>query len=362
MDDQYTYSKAGVNSEKEESSIRGLIEYVKMTWAFPRTGKVKLDIGFFANVIDIGNNIGLAVSADGVGTKILIAQMMDKYDTIGIDCVAMNVNDILCVGARPICMLDYLAVQEPSPRLLSEIGKGLYEGARLSGISIPGGELAQVRDMLKGVRDGHAFDLVGTAIGIVPVDKVIAGADLKDGDIIIGIRSNGIHSNGLTLARKVLFEKAGLKVTDYIDDLGSTIGEELLRPTHIYVKEILEIIDSGINVKSLSHITGDGLLNLPRTIADVSYDIESLPDPHPIFNLIQRLGNISDEEMFSVYNMGIGFCIVVPPSDVNRTMSILKQNGREAFEIGHVVNDGKRQVLIRQKSLVGKGKRFSKQM
>ncbi|MDD5738673.1 MAG: phosphoribosylformylglycinamidine cyclo-ligase [Candidatus Pacebacteria bacterium] len=356
-----TYSKAGVDTEQEESSMSGLINHVKRTWPFSGDiAKVKLDIGFFANVLDIGNGIGLAISADGVGTKILVAQMMDKYDTVGIDCIAMNVNDILCVGARPITMVDYIAVQNADPWLLNEIGKGLYEGAKIANVNIPGGELAQVKDMIRGPREGFGFDLVGMSAGIVPIDKLIVGEDLKDGDVIIGIKSNGIHSNGLTLARKVLLEEAGFSVGKYIDDLGTTLGEELLKPTHIYVKEVLEIIECCKNVKSLIHITSDGFLNLPRVKSNVSYIIDNLPDIPPIFNLIQNLGEVPDEEMFTVYNMGIGFCVIVAPNDVDQVFSILKNNNRQAYKIGYIVGDGKSQVTINPRGLIGSGKRFHK--
>ncbi len=199
-----TYRAAGVDAEREELGLQRLIQRVRQTW--PRgagAGSVKLDIGFFANVIDLGGGVGFAISADGVGTKVLIAQMMGRYDTVGIDCVAMNVNDLLCVGARPISMVDYIALQEPNPDLLDELSKGLCEGARLANISIVGGEIAQLREIVKGYREGLGFDLAGTAIGTVSLDKIIVGQHIEAGDAIIGLESKGIHSNGLTLARRV---------------------------------------------------------------------------------------------------------------------------------------------------------------
>ena len=356
-----TYSKAGVNTEQAEESLSGLINYVKKTWGFSTdVAKVKLDLGYFANVLDVGNGLGIAVSTDGVGTKIVVSQLMNKFDTIGIDCIAMNVNDILCVGARPITMLDYIAVQEPNARLLGEIGKGLYKGAQLANITIPGGELAQVRDMLKSHRENLGFDLVGTAVGIVPTDKIIIGEKLKEGDIIVGIESSGIHSNGLSLARKVLLEDEGLSVDRHIDELGTTLGNELLKPTYIYVREIMDILSAGIDVKALIHITSDGFLNLLRVATDVSYVIEELPDTPPIFTLIQRVGNISDEDMFFIYNMGVGFCIVVPPKNVEQVISIVNKHNKVARQLGHVVSDRKRHVIIKPKNLVGKDKQFYK--
>ena len=195
-----------------------------------------MDIGYFANVIDIGG-IGLAICTDGVGSKSIIAQMMSRYDTIGIDCVAMNVNDAICVGARPISMVDYIAIEKADADILGAIAIGLAEGAKQAGISISGGEISPLKDVMRG------FDLVGMAVGIVPLDRIITGRDLAPGDVIIGLESSGIHSNGLTLARHVFFERAGLSIDHVFPELGTTLGEELLRPTLIYVPEILDIIE-----------------------------------------------------------------------------------------------------------------------
>ncbi|MCK4732043.1 MAG: phosphoribosylformylglycinamidine cyclo-ligase, partial [Methanophagales archaeon] len=229
-----SYEEAGVDTAKAEVALKRLLAHVERSLTF-RTdmGSVKLDMGYYANVIDLGQGIGLAVSTDGVGTKILIAQMMHKYDTIGIDCIAMNVNDVICVGAEPISMLDYIAVCEPEPHLMEEIGKGLVKGAEIANITIPGGELAVVKDMIKGVRKNYEFDLVGTAIGRISLDNVIVGEDIKENDVIIGLSSSGIHSNGLSLARRIFLKTGG--ISDYFDVLERTIGEELLEPTHIYV-------------------------------------------------------------------------------------------------------------------------------
>src|SRR5512134_4042712 len=195
-----TYSSAGVNTVKEEAALAGLLTWVGKTLAFGRH-RPALDFGYFASVLDLGNGTGLALSTDGVGTKLLVAEMLDRYDTVGIDCVAMNVNDLLCIGAEPLAMLDYIAVQEADPQMLEAIGKGLYEGARQANISIPGGEIAQVRELIQGVREGRGFDLAGACVGTVPMDRIIVGQDIRPGDVVIGLRSSGIHSNGLTLAR-----------------------------------------------------------------------------------------------------------------------------------------------------------------
>ena len=354
----FTYKKAGVDAAREEAALQGLLAWVGKTSAFG-SRPVTLDIGYFANVIDLGGGLGLALSTDGVGTKVLVAQMLGQYDTIGIDCVAMNVNDVLCVGAKPICMLDYLAVENPDPKLLEAIGKGLYRGAELAGISIVGGEIAQLKEMVKGVKRGRGFDLVGTCLGEVPIDKIIVGQDIREGDVVLGLSSSGIHSNGLTLARKVLLKKMGLRPESFVGELGRSLGEELLEPTKIYVREILALLEAGLAIKALIHVTGDGLLNLARVKAEVGYIIDHLPEPHPIFSLIQELGQISDAEMFRVFNMGIGFCVVLPEAEVERAMGILQGHCVEAFRLGYTVEDKERKIILRPKGLVGKGKRFA---
>lgn len=356
---ELSYTAAGVDTETEDKGLKNLLIWVKRTITLS-DNPVKLDFGYFANVLDIGNNVGLAISTDGVGTKIIVAQMMDKYDTIGIDCIAMNVNDILCVGAKPISMVDYIAVQNPDPHLLEEMGKGLYEGARIAQISIPAGEISQIREMLKAEKEGYGFDLVGTAVGLVPLDKVIIGQDISEGDTLLGLRSSGIHSNGLTLARKVLFEKGKYKINTYINELGRTLGEELLEATHIYVPEVMEMLKANLKIKALVHITSDGFLNLNRVKADCGYIIDNLPEPQPIFKLIQEIGEISDEEMFKVYNMGIGFCIVVPHSEVAEVFNICKKISIECYKLGYSTKDPERKIIIEERKLIGRDNKFFK--
>ena len=216
-------------------------------------------------------DIGVAISTDGVGTKILVAEQMERFDTIGIDCVAMNVNDVLCVGARPISMVDYIAVQRLSPDFLQQVGIGLMEGARQAGVTIPAGEIAQVPEMIRGVKEGAGFDLVGTCIGVVHPDKINTGREVSPGDIVIGLRSSGVHSNGLTLARKSLLELGGMNLNDFVPALGRTLGEELLEPTRIYVKQVMRLMDEGIAIKAMAHITSDGFMNLARVEAPVGF-------------------------------------------------------------------------------------------
>src|ERR1700751_201020 len=279
--DERLHKTAGVDIDAAEAGLQQIIANIKRTWPAPGSlGAVKLDIGYFANVIDIGG-IGLAICTDGVGSKSIIAHMMKRYDTIGIDCVAMNVNDAICVGARPVSMVDYIAIEKADADILGAIAIGLAEGAKQAGISISGGETAPLKDIVRG------FDLVGTAVGIVPLNRIITGRDLAPGDIVIGIESSGIHSNGLTLARHVFFEQAKLPIGHVFPELGIPLGEELLRPTLIYVPQIMEIIKNIRGIKALINITGDGLLNLPRLDARVGFLIDDLPPAPPIFRIIQ---------------------------------------------------------------------------
>jgi phosphoribosylformylglycinamidine cyclo-ligase len=359
-----TYVDAGVDTDREEEALRRLVQQVRRTWQPSPAGRVVLDIGYFANVIDLGG-LGIAITADGVGTKVLIAQMMNRYDTVGIDCVAMNVNDLLCVGATPVSMVDYLALDDPDPERVDAIAQGLATGAELANISIAGGEMAQLREIITGFTPDVpgspkpiAFDLAGMAIGTVPLDKIIIGQDIQPSDAIIGIESHGIHSNGLSLARKALFKNKGLSIHDMPSPLTSPLGEELLKPTYIYVKEALEILREGIPVKAFIHITSDGFLNLSRIAAPVGYIIEELPWIPPIFPLIQACGDIQNTEMFRVFNMGVGFCMIAQETYVDQIIAIVQSHNKKARRIGYVVSDQEKHVHIKPYHLIGRGKRF----
>lgn len=355
------YAAAGVDTEREEVALHRLVEEIRATWPErPGIGSVKLPVGYFANVVEAGPGLGLALTADGVGTKVLIAQMLGRYDTVGIDCVAMNVNDLLCVGAKPLTMVDYIAIQEPDPDVIEGIARGLREGALLAGISIPGGEIAQVPEIVQGWKPRAGFDLAGSAVGIVPLDRIIIGQEIAAGDAVIGIESSGIHSNGLTLARRVLLVEAGYALSTTPPGFTRTLGEELLTPTSIYVPEILDLLEQALPIKALIHVTSDGLLNLTRVAAKVGYVIERLPPVPPIFSLIQKSGALPPEEMFHVFNMGIGFCVVVQRDAAERAISIIESHGRNAYLLGHAVDDAERRVFIRPADLVGKGKAFVK--
>ena len=347
------YKEAGVDTVEADAGLRRMIKRLKKTWPTSGRGRVLLR-EYFANVIELTPEIGIAICTDGVGSKAIIASMMNKYDTIGIDCVAMNVNDMICVGAQPISLVDYLAIKQADASMQDAIGVGLCEGATMADISISGGETAQLKDIVQG------FDLVGMAVGSVHSDKIISGKDVTPGDVVIGVKSNGVHSNGLTLARKAFFEKdRPFCINHKFDDLTATLGEELLRPTDIYVREAMEILKKVHGVKALINITSDGLLNLARVEAEVGFEIDNLINPHPIFSLIKHYAGVTDGEMFQVFNMGVGFCYVVDPASADQTISILRNYKREAKCIGYATSDLDQKVRIPQRDLIGKHKIFS---
>ena len=345
------YKTSGVDTAEADAGLSRIVARVQKTWPRSGQGRVLLPIGYFANVIEM-DGVGIAICTDGVGSKTIIADMMRKYDTIGIDCVAMNVNDMICVGAKPLSLVDYIAVSHTDAAMLDAVGAGLCEGARMAQVSISGGETSQLKDVVTG------FDLVGMAVGRVALDKIIDGANVRAGDVVIGVRSNGIHSNGLSLARRAFFGEGRYAVDHKFDELSHTLGEELLRPTDIYVPEALEILERVRGIKALANITSDGLLNLTRVAAPVGYEIDHLIEPHPIFALIQQHAKVDDGEMFEVFNMGIGFCYVVDPADEALTLSILEKHGRVAQRIGHAVADPEKIVRIRERNLAGQHKKF----
>ncbi|MGZ7094897.1 MAG: phosphoribosylformylglycinamidine cyclo-ligase [Methanobacterium sp.] len=331
-----TYSESGVDINLEEKTVSALVSEIKKTLSFR---DVMTESGHFAALVKLGNK-AIAMSTDGVGSKILVAKMMNKYDTVGIDCIAMVVNDILCVGAEPIAMVDYLAVEKADPEIASQIGKGLAKGSEMSKIAMIGGETASLPEIVKD------FDLAGTGIGIVDIDKIITGKKIIEGDVLIGIESNGIHSNGLSLARKVFFDKLGLNVNDPLpDDPETTVGEELLRPTAIYVKTILDLINSDIDIHGLAHITGGGVLNLKRLKKGMGYYIDNLPEPYPIFKTIYN-SNVPLEEMYRVFNMNIGFVVILDEEDAQRAIHIIEKH-QKAFKIGHVKADVEENIKVK---------------
>jgi len=356
-----SYRESGVLTN-DELGLARLLKWVSQTDAFRRdkgTGNSELGIGYFANVIDLGRGMGLALTTDGVGTKVLIAEMLGRYDTIGIDCVAMNVNDLICVGAEPVSMLDYIASERVSPNILEAIGQGLHEGARRAGVNIVGGEISQLPELIRGHAPGGGLDLVGMCVGVVPFDKVNIGQAVQPGDVIVGLQSSGIHCNGLTLARKALFDSAGFTHDTHRKELGRTIGEELLEPTLIYVPQILELQAQGLPLKALVNITSEGFLNLTRIRPAVGFRLRNLPKPHPIFQLSQDSSPVRLNDMFLVFNMGIGFCVIVPPDRdvIQRLHDVVRPYGK-SYEIGEVVDDAQRRVYLEDYDLVGHNGRF----
>jgi phosphoribosylformylglycinamidine cyclo-ligase len=310
-----TYAESGVDTVKEEQAIQSLLRGITSK----RKGLGKPLGGHYAGLIDFGD-YALVLCTDGVGSKVKIASDLKKWDTVGIDCIAMNVNDALCVGAEPIAFVDYLAIDDPDPLVTGEIGKGLEEGARLSNISIVGGETASLPEVIKG------FDLAGTCLAFVEKKKIIVGDRIAAGDVIIGLESSGLHSNGYTLARKVI-ERLELSYLDRFPDglyPDKTIGELLLTPTRIYVKEIMALLKK-IDVHGLAHITGGGLKNLPRLKKDVKFVIEDPFVPHPIYSFLQKHGNIDDQEMYQTFNMGLGFVVIVASKNMKEAVSLLNK-------------------------------------
>ena len=308
-----TYSESGVDIDLEAVTVSKLASKLKSTLEYR---DIITDSGHYAALVRLGDK-AIAMSTDGVGSKILIAEMMNKYDTVGIDCIAMVVNDILCVGAEPIALVDYLAVEQPDPERAEEIAEGLVTGAKESRISIIGGETASLPGIIKD------FDLAGTGIGFVDVDKIITGEDIEAGDVLIGIESNGIHSNGYSLARKALFDDAGFSIDDKMPNCDTTIGEELIRPTELYVKPIVALFKEEYDIHGLAHITGGGFTNLRRLKKGVGYDIYDLPEAPEIFKLIYQQ-NVPLEEMYKVFNMGIGFVVITNENEAEKIMETLK--------------------------------------
>ena len=359
-----TYRDAGVDTAGAQTALQPLLDRLRGTWG---RGNVQLDLGHFANVVDLGG-VGVAISTDGVGTKTVVADLLRRYDTVGYDCVAVNVNDVIAVGAEPNAFVDYVAVQRADDAMMDQIGEGLCEGAGAAHVSVVGGETAQLPELLLSHEGGNGFDLAGTCIGTVAPGGAITGSRVEPGQAVIGLRSSGIHCNGLTLARRAFGitleqprESKLMALMAHVDALGCTLGEELLRRSRIYVDDVMGMLKAGLDVRGLAHISGDGLLNLPRLEASVGYVIDSLPEPHPIFHLIQERGGVPDEEMYEVFNMGVGFCVVLPEGEVNAAIDIASANGTDAYRIGHTVPDPDRTVTVPEQRLRGqRGKGFER--
>ena len=319
-----TYAESGVDIHQENRSIEAMKAVLKSRrrgFGAPMT-----EIGHYAGLLDMGS-YALAMTTDGVGSKVLIANAISKWDTVGIDCIAMNVNDLYAIGAEPIAFVDYLAVEKVDPERAAQIAIGLARGAEISNMSIVGGETASLPEIIRG------FDLAGTAIGVVDKDKVVTGEKIRVGDVLVGVPSSGLHSNGYTLARRIIAES---KYT-YFDTMPGgerSIGEELLTPTRIY-PEIVELVKE-CDVHGLAHITGSGLLKL-RRISNLGFEISEPLVPQPVFRFLQEQGGVDDEEMYRTFNMGMGFLVVLDESEAKEACRIMGPGTRI---VGSIVKEG----------------------
>ena len=319
-----TYAESGVDIHQENRSIEAMKAVLKSRrkgFGAPMT-----EIGHYAGLLDMGS-FALAMTTDGVGSKVLIANAISKWDTVGIDCIAMNVNDLYAIGAEPIAFVDYLAVEKVDPERAAQIAVGLARGAEISNMTIVGGETASLPEIIRG------FDLAGTAIGVVDKDKVVTGEKIRVGDVLVGVPSSGLHSNGYTLARRIIAES---KYT-YFDTMPGgerSIGEELLTPTRIY-PEIVELVKE-CDVHGLAHITGSGLLKL-RRISNLGFEISEPLVPQPVFRFLQEQGGVDDEEMYRTFNMGMGFLIALDESEAKEACRIMGPGSRI---VGSIVKEG----------------------
>ncbi|MGE4285820.1 MAG: phosphoribosylformylglycinamidine cyclo-ligase [Phycisphaerae bacterium] len=352
MTDYITYEQSGVNIDANDVMVDKIKESVQATFS-PRVINLH---GGFAGLFSLENkpeysrnysNPVMVACTDGVGTKVMLARDMEKFDSVGQDLVAMSVNDMIVLGAEPLFFLDYLAIDELKPEKVALLVDGIAKACKLAGASLIGGETAE----MPGIYAKDDFDMAGFAVGVVEKDEIIKGDNAKPGDIIIGIASSGVHSNGYSLVRNVCFNKAGLKLTDKIDELsGKMLGEVLLEPTRIYVKPVLAVLEqvkANAELKAMAHITGGGLVgNLPRVLpADCDAVIEKCWDVPEIFTYMQKLGPVEETEMFRVFNMGIGYVLVVAPQAADKTLAVLEEQGEKAWKIGQIAA-GSRKVII----------------
>ena len=330
------YAAAGVDTDQSDRAVDAIVGVLR-TIDTGRPSASVVGSGHYASVLRVADNLGIAMSTDGVGSKLVVAEQADRLETVGIDCVAMNVNDLICVGAEPIAMLDYLAVEQADPEALARIATGLKVGAEAAGVEIPGGELAVLPELIRGHPSPHGFDLCGTAIGTVALDAIVTGADATPGDALLGIPSSGLHSNGYTLARRALLEEGGLELGDQPGVLGgATVADALLEPTVIYVRAVVDLLRSGVPVHGLAHITGGGLRNLLRLNDRVGFAIEEPLDVPAICTLVAERGGIGPAEMWDVFNMGCGFVAVVGEEHADEAAAVLAGHHDGARRIGTI--------------------------
>ena len=339
------YKAAGVDVTAGYQAVELMKKHVSRTTTSGVLDSIGGFGGLFAPDMTGMKKPVLVSGTDGVGTKLKLAMLLDKHDTVGIDCVAMCVNDVVCAGAQPLFFLDYIACGKNKPEKIAEIVKGVADGCVESGCALIGGETAE----MPGFYPEDEYDLAGFTVGIVDEEKILDKNNVKAGDVMIGLASSGVHSNGFSLVRKVFDIDAGTTLKDYADVLGKPLGETLLTPTRLYVKPVLHVLKE-VNVKSIAHITGGGFYeNLPRAYNETlnaSITKGSWPIL-PIFNLLQEKGDIPEHDMFNTFNMGIGMAMIVSPEDVEKTISILKESGVDAYQIG-VMEEGDHSVVIHE--------------
>ena len=338
-----SYAAAGVNIEAGYEGVKLMKKHVERTF----TRGVVSDIGGFGGLFmpDLSGMTEpvLVSGTDGVGTKQRIAQIMDKHDTVGIDCVAMCVNDVVCCGAKPLFFLDYIAIGKNDPHKIEKLVAGVAEGCVQAGCALIGGETAEH----PGVMAADDYDLAGFTVGIVDKSKIIDNKLMKKGDVVIALGSSGIHSNGYSLVRKV-FDIESADLDKYYEELGGILGEALLKPTRIYVKQVLKAVD-GCAVHGISHITGGGFYeNIPRSVPDgLTARIEkSKIKTLPIFELLQKTGGIPERDMFNTYNMGVGMSVIVDSADADKCIDILKAEGEDAYVIGEITEGSEKIEIV----------------
>ena len=338
------YKTSGVDIEAGYKSVELMKEYVKETMRAEVLGGLGGFSGAFslAKIKEMEEPVLLS-GTDGCGTKVKLAMVMDKHDTIGIDAVAMCVNDIACAGGEPLFFLDYIACGKNYPEKIAAIVKGVAEGCKQSDAALIGGETAEH----PGLMPEDEYDLAGFAVGVCDKKDMITGENLAAGDVLIGMASSGVHSNGFSLVRKV-FEMTKESLDTYYDELGTTLGEALIAPTKIYVKALKSIKDAGVKIHACSHITGGGFYeNIPRMLKDgCSAKIDLAKVPHlPIFDLLQKTGNIPTRDMYNTFNMGMGMCMAVAKEDADKAVAALREAGEEAVIVGEIVA-GDKEVLL----------------
>jgi phosphoribosylformylglycinamidine cyclo-ligase len=362
-----TYAAAGVDEEREQAAFARVMRpwlartKVRSPLVTSITG---LASGYFATLMHLPPGPPLALTTDGVGTKILLAREANRWEPIGIDCVANNVNDLICVGAVPLALLDYMATDRIDEGVLDEVARGLFLGAELAGVAIPGGEIAQIGEMLAdSAGGGPMLDLVGTAIGALPPlaggwRQALDGSAVQPGDVVIGLPSSGLHSNGYSLARHALFKQGGMSMNDQVPGTARRLADALLQPTRVYVNAAEALWAAGITPRGMAHISGGGLLNIARLAADVSYELDAMVPTPEIFALIADKGQIPPATMYATFNMGIGFCVVVGKSDQQAALAALKQAGEDAVRVGWVTARTPKTVSIPAAALTGRGDTF----